>query len=44
MKCSMGNKKQAMNDELDCSKQNLNTWKDVVAKAAVQWVMKKAMN
>ena len=35
MKCSMGNEK-AMNDELDCSKQNLNTWKDVVAKAAVK--------
>ena len=33
MKCSMGNEK-AMNDELDCSKQNLQTWKDVVAKAA----------
>ena len=29
MKCSMGNEK-AMNDELDCGKQNLNTWKDVV--------------
>ena len=35
MKCSMGNEK-AMNDELDCSKQNLNTWKDVVAKAAIE--------
>ena len=33
MKCSMGNER-AMGDELDCSKQNLNTWKDVVAKAA----------
>ena len=35
MKCSMGNEK-AMNDELDCSKQNLNTWKDVVADAAIE--------
>ena len=35
MKCSMGNEK-AMNDELDCSKQNLNTWKDFVAKAAIR--------
>ena len=35
MKCSMGNEK-AMSDELDCSKQNLNTWKDVVAKAAIE--------
>ena len=33
MKCSMGNAK-AMSDHLDCSKQNLNTWKDFVAKAA----------
>ena len=33
MKCSMGNSK-AMSDHLDCSKQNLNTWKDFVAKAA----------
>ena len=33
MKCSMGNER-AMGDELDCSKQNLQTWKDEVAKAA----------
>ena len=29
----MGNER-AMGDELDCSKQNLQTWKDEVAKAA----------
>jgi type IV pilus assembly protein PilA len=32
MKCSMGESK-AMNDHLDCSKQGIQTWKDLVAKA-----------
>tara|TARA_B100001029_G_scaffold126758_1_gene105840 strand:+ start:66 stop:548 length:483 start_codon:yes stop_codon:yes gene_type:complete len=32
MKCSMGESK-AMNDNLDCSKQGIQTWKDLVAKA-----------
>ena len=35
MKCSTG-QSLAMNDNLDCSKQSLNTWKDVVAKAVVK--------
>ena len=32
MKCSMGETK-AMKDHLDCSKQGVQTWKDLVAKA-----------